>query len=497
MEVKTLSEVSSNRKTKENYFDVIVVGAGLSGIGAGHYLQERCPKRTYAILEMRDTMGGTWDLFRYPGIRSDSDMYTLGYSFRPWKEAKAIADGPSILKYIQETAEEEGIDQKIQYQRKVVSAHWSSEEAQWTLEVENPATGEILHYSCNFLFMCSGYYSYQEGYTPDFKGTEQFRGQIIHPQKWPQDLDYTDQKVVVIGSGATAVTLVPAMAEKAKLVTMLQRSPTYIVGRPAQDSLANLMKRILPARWAYGFNRWRNVLMSLLFYKLSRSRPNFVKKLIKKGVKQALGKDYDVETHFTPKYNPWDQRLCLVPDNDLFDAINQGKAEIVTDQIDQFTEKGLLLQSGQELEADLIVTATGLKIQMMGGMSMQIDGQPVHLPEHYMYRGLMLSGIPNLAFAIGYTNASWTLKTDLSCAYVCRLLNHMDRIGAKSCTPQINGAAISEEPMIDFNAGYVLRALDSTPKQGSQKPWKLHQNYPLDVLNFKYSSLKSEALDFK
>jgi monooxygenase len=488
---------TTHKETQTSYFDVIIVGAGLSGIGAAHYIQNRCPKKSYAVLEMRSSMGGTWDLFRYPGIRSDSDMYTLGYAFKPWKEAKAIADGPSILQYIKETAQEEGIDKKIKYDQKVVSASWSSEEAQWTIEVEQTQTKERLYYSCNFLFMCSGYYSYDQGYTPEFEGVANYKGQIVHPQKWTEDVDYTDKKVIVIGSGATAVTLVPELAKKANSVTMLQRSPTYIVSKPSKDYFANVFRKILPVKWAYEVNRWRNVLLSLFFYKLSRSRPNFVKKLIKLGVRKSLGREYDVETHFTPKYNPWDQRLCLVPDDDLFASIRSGKAQVVTDQIDRFTENGIQLKSGQVLAADIVVTATGLKLEFLSGMTLKVDDKVIILPEHYVYRGMMISDVPNFAFSIGYTNASWTLKTDLTCAYVCRLLNHMQKNGTKTCTPKVDKDSMSDEPLLDFNSGYVVRALNALPKQGSKKPWKLNQNYPLDVINLKYSTLKDKALAFK
>lgn len=492
---ETLTTSQTEREVP--YFDVIIVGAGLSGIGAAHYLKTRCPDRSFTVLEMRPSMGGTWDLFRYPGIRSDSDMYTLGYAFRPWKEAKAIADGPAILKYIKDTAHEDGTDQKIRYRQKVIGAHWSSEKAQWKIEAQNPESGEISRYACNFLFLCSGYYSYEEGYTPEFEGRESFKGQIIHPQKWTEDINYEGKKIIVIGSGATAVTLVPELAKKAESVVMLQRSPTYIVSKPSKDFFAGIFRKILPTKLAYSFNRWRNVLVSLLFYKLSRSKPNFVKKLIKQGVRRSLGKDYDVETHFSPGYNPWDQRLCLVPDDDLFQAIKSGKAEMVTDHINRFTEKGILLKSGKELEADIIVTATGLKMAVLSGTKFTVNGKDIHLPEHYMYRGMMISDIPNLAVSIGYTNASWTLKTDLTCAYVCRLLNHMRKTGTRSCTPRVDKNNINDEPLLDFNSGYVLRALDTLPKQGSKKPWKLNQNYPLDVLNIKYSSLKDKALEFK
>jgi cation diffusion facilitator CzcD-associated flavoprotein CzcO len=489
-------EIAPKPKATGQYFDVIIVGAGLSGIGAAHYLQTRCPDRSYAILEMRPAMGGTWDLFRYPGIRSDSDMYTLGYAFRPWKEAKAIADGPAILKYIRDTAQDEGIDKKIQYNRRLRGADWKSAEAKWHLEVEDTENQEIINYSCNFLFMCSGYYSYDEGYIPDFVGNEHFKGQIIHPQKWPADLDYTNKKIIVIGSGATAVTLVPELAKKAQSVIMLQRSPTYIVSMPSKDVFANFFKKVLPEKLAYGFNRWRKVLFSLLFYKLARSRPNFVKKLIKQGVQKALGKGYDVEKHFTPKYNPWDQRLCLVPDEDLFAAIRDKKAEIITDEIEKFTETGILLKSGQELKADIIVTATGLKMSVLDKMNFKIDGQDITFSQHYMYRAMMISDVPNLAISIGYTNASWTLKTDLTCAYVCRLLNYMRKTNTKVCTPRLGQQSMVDEPLLDFNSGYVLRALPSLPKQGNKKPWRMNQNYPLDVLTIRYSSLKDPALEF-
>lgn len=486
-----------NQNITPQHLEVIIVGAGLSGIGAAHYIQTRCPQRSYAVLEMRESMGGTWDLFRYPGIRSDSDMYTLGYAFRPWKAAKAIADGGDILNYIKETAQEEGIDQHIIYQQKVVAAEWDSRQAQWQLTVEDLAANQTKYYTCNFLFMCSGYYSYEEGYTPEFTGSEDFKGTIMHPQHWQEDYDYSNQKIVVIGSGATAVTLVPELAKKAQKVTMLQRSPTYIVSQPSKDWLANIIKSALPSKLAYGMNRWRNVLLSLFFYKLSRRMPNFVRALIKRGVRKELGNDYDLDTHFNPPYKPWDQRLCLVPDSDLFKAIRNGSADILTDQIERFTEKGIKLQSGKELEADLIVTATGLKIQIMSGMPIRVDGKQVRFPEHYVYRGMMFSDIPNLALSIGYTNASWTLKTDLTCAYVCRLLNYMDKHQLRTCTPRLRADELSDEPLLDFNSGYVLRALEELPKQGDKTPWKLHQNYILDIINFKYSKLKNNSLEFK
>ncbi|MCU0444801.1 MAG: NAD(P)/FAD-dependent oxidoreductase [Microscillaceae bacterium] len=497
MNTQKIEQTSPAPSGNTPHFDVLIIGAGLSGIGAAHYIQSRCPDRTYAVLEMRPAMGGTWDLFRYPGIRSDSDMYTLGYAFRPWREAKAIADGPAILKYIRETAEAEGIDRKIQYNRRLRGANWVSAEARWHLAVENTQDQSIMAYTCNFLFMCSGYYSYDEGYTPDFEGLADYQGLVIHPQKWPEDLDYTKQKIIVIGSGATAVTLVPELAKKAQSVIMLQRSPTYIVSMPSKDFFANWFKRVLPEKWAYEINRWRKVLFGLFFYKLARNRPNFVKKLIKQGVSKVLGKDYDVDTHFSPKYNPWDQRLCLVPDEDLFLAIKSGRVEVVTDQIAKFTEKGILLQSGKELPADIVVTATGLKMSVLDKMKLQMDGQDIQLSNHYMYRAMMVSDIPNLAISIGYTNASWTLKTDLTCAYVCRLLNYMRQIKVQTCTPRVREAIGDDIPLLDFNSSYVLRALPNLPKQGTKKPWRMNQNYPLDVLTIKYSSLKDPNLEFK
>lgn len=484
-------------ESEATYFDVIIVGAGLSGIGAAHFIQERCPELSYSILEMRETLGGTWSLFQYPGIRSDSDMFTLGYKFRPWQDPRTIADGPSILRYIGDTAREDGNEQKIQYNRKLVAASWSGENARWSLQVADTKSDVVHRIECNFLFMCTGYYSYESGYTPDFPGRDQFSGRIVHPQSWTPDVEYADKKVVVIGSGATAVTLVPELAKQARLVTMLQRSPSYIISIPSKDGLANFTRRILPRRLAHSLNRWRIALVNQFFYMLARKKPESAKKFFKKRVRKALGKDYDVDKHFTPRYNPWDQRLCVVPDGDLFKAIKSGKAAMVTDEIASFTESGILLKSGEELEADLIVTATGLRLSLLDGVQVKVDGKPVHFPDHYMYRGLMVSDIPNLAVAAGYTNASWTLKTDLSCAYVCRLLNHMRKTGKTSVTPRVGEAMTSDEPLIDFNSGYVLRAIDSLPRQGSKSPWKLYQNYPRDVINMKYSSIRDKALDYK
>jgi monooxygenase len=478
------------------HFDVLVVGAGLSGIGAGYHLQQNCPGRTYAILEGRDCIGGTWDLFRYPGIRSDSDMYTLGYSFRPWREAKAIADGPSILNYVRETASAYGIDKHIRFQHMVKRANWSSTDSRWTVEVERGPDREPARYTCSFLFMCSGYYDYVEGYTPELPGVESFAGALVHPQKWPEDLDYEGKRVVVIGSGATAVTLVPEMARKAAHVTMLQRSPTYVVSRPAEDKFANWLRRHLPAMLAYRITRWRNVLLGMYFYRLARKYPAKVKAGIIDLVSKQLGPDYDVGTHFTPRYNPWDQRLCLVPDSDLFDAIKSGSASVATDEIETFTEHGLKLKSGAELPADIIVTATGLKMLFLGGLEISVDGARVDFPQRFTYKGMMFSDVPNLASSFGYTNASWTLKCDLTCEYVCRLLNHMQKTGTVSCTPHVRGGAIEADPFLNFSSGYVLRALDKLPKQGKQTPWRVHQNYALDLMALRFGTVDDGVMEF-
>ena len=439
-------------------------------------------------------MGGTWDLFRYPGIRSDSDMYTLGYRFRPWRDNKAMADGPAILSYIHETAAEYDVDQHIRYQHRVRTVSWSSRDSRWTVEVETGSSTKTW-LTCNFLYLCSGYYDYASGYTPEWPGVARFRGNLVHPQKWPTDLDYSGKRVVVIGSGATAVTIVPAMAERAAHVTMLQRSPSYIVSRPAEDRVANLLRRVLPDRAAYMLARWKNVLAGSFFYNLARKRPQVFKWMVARGIRKELGEKYDSK-HFTPPYNPWDQRLCLVPDADLFRAMRKGRVSVVTDHIETFTEQGLLLKSGQSLHADIIVTATGLVLKLFSGMQLVIDGAPVSLPKTLVYKGMMFSDIPNLAFAIGYTNASWTLKCDLAAGYVCRLLNHMDQHGYSVCTPRVNDPNIEEEPVIDFNSGYVLRALDSLPRQGSKTPWRLHQNYVKDLSLMRYGPVEDGTMEF-
>uniref|UniRef100_B0T846 FAD dependent oxidoreductase n=1 Tax=Caulobacter sp. (strain K31) TaxID=366602 RepID=B0T846_CAUSK len=476
------------------HFDVLIVGAGLSGIGAAYHLQRDCPKKTYAILEARAAIGGTWDLFRYPGVRSDSDMYTLGYAFKPWREAKAIADGPSILNYVRETAAEHGIDRHIRYGNKVKRATWSSETATWTVEAEHD--GQTVRISCNFLSMCSGYYDYDAGYTPDFVGTERFKGRIVHPQHWPEDLDYAGKTVVVIGSGATAMTLVPEMAKTAGHVTMLQRSPTYVVSRPAEDGIANWLRARLPAMTAYGITRWKNVLMQMLFFNIARKKPEKTKAQLLDQVRQHLGPDYDIATHFTPRYNPWDQRLCLVPDADLFESLKAGTSSVVTDQIDTFTEDGLLLKSGKALDADIIVTATGLRMQLLSGMEIVVDGRKSDVPQTTSYKGMMFSDVPNLASTFGYTNASWTLKADLTAEYVCRLLNYMDRTGNAICTPRLTETEMEVEPWLDFSSGYVQRALSVLPKQGAKTPWKVHQNYALDLVTLRYGKVDDGTMEF-
>jgi monooxygenase len=478
------------------HVDVLIVGAGLSGIGAGYHLQTNCPGKTYAILEAREATGGTWDLFRYPGIRSDSDMYTLGYSFKPWKEAKAIADGPSILNYVRETARDHGIDRHIRFNHRVVSADWSTEDAQWTVEAERTDTHETVRLTCGFLFTCTGYYRYDEGYTPELPGAERFAGRMVHPQHWTDDIDYAGKRVVVIGSGATAVTLVPAMAEDAAHVTMLQRSPSYVISLPGHDPIADVLRRLLPAKVAYPIVRWKNVALTTLFFQLSRRRPRLVKALLRRGVAAHLPSDYAIDPHFTPRYNPWDQRVCLVPDGDLFAAIRKGRATIATDTIDTFTETGVRLASGTELEADVVVTATGLNLQALGGMQVTVDGRKIVMSETLGYKGMMFSDVPNLASSLGYTNASWTLKCDLTCEYVCRLLNHMDEHGHRQVTPRNHNPSLPTQPFIDLKSGYVERSIDQFPRQGLKAPWRLYQNYVRDILMLRYGSLADDALEF-
>jgi monooxygenase len=478
------------------HFDVIIVGSGLSGIDAAYHLQASCRGKSFVILESRDAIGGTWDLFRYPGIRSDSDMFTFGYPFRPWESNAAIADGESIRTYIRETAEAYGIDRKIRFRHRVKSASWSSADARWTIEVERGDEREPVRFTCHFLFSCTGYYDYAKGYAPEFPGAGKFAGRIIHPQQWPQTLDYTGKRVVVVGSGATAVTIVPVIAEKAAHVTMLQRSPTYIVARPSQDAFARMLRRRLPTRMAYAIARWYYVLFGIYFFGLCRRKPEAVKNWIISQASLQLGADYDVKTHLTPDYNPWRQRLCLAPDADFFHVIKAGKADIVTDQIATFTESGIRLQSGRELAADIIVTATGLNLMLLGGIQVAVDGKPVKFSERTNFKGVMFSDIPNLFAVFGYTNASWTLKADLSCAYAARLINLMDRRGYAACTPRLRDLSVKPEPLIDFSSGYVLRAIDQLPRQGSKKPWKLYQNYVRDLLSLRFGSVGDGALEF-
>jgi cation diffusion facilitator CzcD-associated flavoprotein CzcO len=475
------------------HFDVVVVGAGISGVSAAYHLQTRAPDRSYVILEAREALGGTWDLFRYPGIRSDSDMHTLGFAFHPWTHETSIAGGDAIRDYIAETARTYGIDRHIRYRHRIRAAAWSTEDARWTVQGEGP-DGAIA-FTCNFLNLCSGYYDYARAHTPEFAGVERFAGRVVHPQFWPADLDYAGKRVVVIGSGATAVTLVPAMATTAAHVTMLQRSPTYVVSRPARDAAANWLHARLPTRAAYRVARWKNVLLGMVFFRLARRRPAATKQRLIGMVRDHLGPDYDVATHFTPRYNPWDQRLCLVPDADLFDAIKAGRASVETATIETFVEDGVRLASGRTLPADLVVTATGLELQMASGIAFTLDGMPLDLATRLHYKGMMYDGVPNLATTFGYTNASWTLKADLTAMYVCRLLNTMRRRGLRQATPYNDDPAMTEEPFLDFTSGYVQRALGRLPKQGSKKPWKLNQNYALDIMALKFGSV-DDAMRF-
>ncbi|MGZ4656067.1 MAG: flavin-containing monooxygenase [Blastococcus sp.] len=476
--------------------DVLIVGAGLSGIGAACHLQEERPGKTYAILESRGAIGGTWDLFRYPGIRSDSDMFTLGYGFRPWKDSKSIADGASIKRYIEETAREYGVQDNIRFHHQVVSADWSTQDARWTVTARRSDTGETVTLTCTWLSACSGYYRYDEGFRPEFAGEEQFTGQIVHPQHWPEDLDVTGKQVVVIGSGATAVTLVPSLADDAAHVTMLQRTPSYIMSLPGRDPLAQLLRSRLPAKLAYPIVRWKNVLLSTLLFQLSRRRPAMIKKLIRRLTQKQLPEGFDVDTHFNPPYNPWDQRLCLVPDGDLFRALRHGKASIVTDTVARFTERGIDLESGKHLDADIIITATGLNLLPLGGMALSMDGEPVDVSKTVSYKGMMISGVPNFTMVIGYTNASWTLKADLVNRYVCRLLNHLDANGYVAATP-VAPPEGADAPFLDLASGYVQRSLSQLPKQGGRTPWRLHQNYIRDVRLMRSGPLEDEGMTFQ
>ena len=475
--------------------DVVIIGAGLSGIGAACHLERNNPSKRYLILESRAAMGGTWDLFRYPGIRSDSDMHTLGYAFKPWGDKKAIADGDDILSYIRETAHQYGVDSKVRYGQKVVAAAWDSARPCWTLTIDC-ADGGTTSLVCRFVYSCTGYYNYDAGHMPDFDGVDDFQGRLVHPQHWPQDLDYRDRQVVVIGSGATAITLVPAMAKTAAKVTMLQRSPTYVVSQPAVDTSAERLRRWLPAVAAYSLTRWKNVTLQAITFYFSRRYPELVKRLLRKWVGLQLGDKFDLDRHFSPRYNPWDQRLCVAPDGDLFRALRRGAAAIVTDRISAFTAKGIQLESGEHLDADIVVSATGLEMLPFGGIEFTVDDRVMPIPETLAYKGMMLSGLPNLAVAVGYTNASWTLKCDLTSDYVCRLLSYMDRRGYSHCVAMHRDGDVASTPFLDFSSGYITRAVDRFPRQGARSPWKLRQNYLLDLLGLRFASLKDSAIEF-
>ena len=479
----------------QTHFDVIIVGAGISGISAAYYLQEQCPDKSFAMLEGRGSIGGTWDLFKYPGIRSDSDMYTLGFAFRPWTSRKAIADGEDIMTYLHETKEELGLEDKIKFHHMVKSAQWSSEQSTWTLGVSIAGHEEVQYYTCNFLSMCSGYYDYEQGYLPDYKGKDDYKGTFIHPQFWPEDLDYADKKIIVIGSGATAVTLVPQLAKKAEKVTLLQRSPTYIATAPSVDKIALWTKRILPDGIAYNVSRCRKILVQRFSYAIARKYPNFMKKLIIAGVKKELGDDYDLR-HFTPRYNPWDQRFCIVPDSDLFESIRTGKSEMVTDHIDSFTSSGIQLESGDHLEADIIVSATGLQLKYLAGVEFQVDGKEIRGPELVAYKSMMFSGVPNMALAFGYTNASWTLKCDLTNRYFAKMIKYMTKKGYKKAVPVVQDPDMELLPFLDFSSGYVQRFIDQMPKSGTKAPWKLKQNYIFDRMTINMSKIDDGVMQF-
>jgi len=479
------------------HFDVAIIGAGLSGIGAGFRLQTGCPRKRYVIFEARTEIGGTWDLFRFPGIRSDSDVFTFAYPFRPWKGAKVIADGPQILEYLRETAREFGIGRHIRFQHRVQSASWSSRDARWSLEVKNGANGETVQYTCDFLYGCTGYYRYDCGYQPAFPGAERFRGRLVHPQHWPEDLDYAGKRVVVIGSGATAVTLVPAMSRTAAHVTMLQRSPSYILSLPTEDAVAKLLRRLLPGDAANRIARWKNILITMAIYQFCRRAPKAARRLLRQGAAKSLPDQYEIDKHFNPPYQPWDQRLCIVPNSDLFRSISEGRASIVTDQIDTFNESGVRLQSGRQLEADIIVSATGLQMLALGAVHLIVDGTPIDPGNMFVYKGTMIGNVPNFAFCMGYTNASWTLRADLASVFVCRLLNHMGRRGYRTCKPVCDPSSLQARPLLDLTSGYVARAAASLPKQATKRPWLVRQNYILDMLAMKLARMEDGILKFE
>ncbi|MEM9730130.1 MAG: NAD(P)/FAD-dependent oxidoreductase [Myxococcota bacterium] len=479
------------------HVDVLIVGAGISGIGAAYHLQDKCPDKSFLIVERRERLGGTWDLFRYPGIRSDSDMHTFGFAFRPWSEPKVVASGPAILDYLDGTATAYGVHDKIRYRHRIDRASWSSRDARWTVHGEDESTGEAVIATCSFLFMCSGYYDYDRGYLPEFEGMDRFGGRLVHPQAWSDDIAYEGKQVVVIGSGATAVTLIPELAKTASHVTMLQRSPTYIVGKPNEDRIANALKRWLPDRIAYGITRWKNVFLTMLLYGFSRWFPERAKRFLVGQVQLALGEGYDVETHFTPRYDPWDQRVCLAPDGDFFDTLRGGRASVVTDTVDRFTEDGIRTGSGRDIPADIVVAATGLNLKFLGGVSLEVDGEAIDLPKTVTYKGMMCSGVPNMAMSLGYSNASWTLKSDLTAEYVCRLLNHMDDHGYAFCCPRFDDPTVEARSMLPLTSGYVQRGRQLFPQEGSRRPWRLHQNYALDLMELRMRSVDDGAMRFE
>lgn len=476
------------------HVDVLIVGAGLSGIGAAHHLVERCPEHSFGILEGRDAIGGTWDLFRYPGVRSDSDMFTLGYRFRPWPSAKTIADGPSIRQYVNDAAIDAGIKEKIYFNHWVTDINWDTDTAKWIVTAKTPQGDVIL--TCTFLWMASGYYRYKEGYMPEFPGIDDFSGTVVHPQKWPDGLNYEDKRVIVIGSGATAVTLVPAMAEKTAHITMLQRSPSYVFSMPSESALNEILKKILPVKATYWLMRWQRIILQMIFFNLARATPKSTAKNLIKKVKGKLGSDFDVEKHFTPKYNPWDQRLCLVPDDDLFNCIASGAASVETDHIETFTKDGILLKSGKHLKADIIVSATGLALEVLGGANVTINNEKITFGDTFTYKGIMFSGVPNLVTVFGYTNASWTLRADLISEFVCRLLNHMSDKSYIAATPTNDDPNMKVEPYLDFSSSYVMRSHDILPKLGDRNPWRNPQNYFLDMASMRFGKLEDGVMRF-
>lgn len=480
----------------QEHIDVLIIGAGISGIGAGYYLKNKCPNRSFRILESRDELGGTWDLFKYPGIRSDSDMTTMGFRFKPWTGKKLVAGGDAILSYLNEVVDENGFRDKIQYNSHVTNATWKSSDSKWKITYQNKIDGSEGIITCNLIYFCVGYYDYENGHEPDFNGKETFKGSIVHPQHWPDDLDYKDKNVIVIGSGATAVTLIPSMANETKHITMLQRSPTYYMVRPNIDPLGAFFRKFMGKTVSYFVMRWKNIQLQSWFFKRARKNPSQIKQFLIGVVKEKLNPSFDIEKHFTPSYNPWEQRLCLVPDGDLFDAINEGKASVVTDHIDQFTEDSVVLKSGNELPADIIITATGLKLKICSDIIITVDDEVIDLSQSLTYKGMMVSNVPNVVWTFGYTNASWTLRADLTAEYTCKILNYMDMNNYRVATPVPNGPVNSDGAWLDFNSGYVTRSLDILPIQGDRDPWRNTQNYTKDVIDLRYGKVSDDELEF-